>query len=96
MQVGTRCYVFNAEKKVETTKDRGNTYYKKLKSQGWYSIFKINGKEDDLAKLIDKYDKMKFYLAMKDHWSGGDFDLDREYDKILDNLNDLKDLDKGF
>ncbi len=43
--------------------------------------------EQEIRKRIEEIEDAKFNLAMKDHWSGWDFEKDREY---ADDLRELK------
>ena len=41
---------------------------------------------EQIKKELDKVERLKFYLAMKDRWNHDDFALDAEYDRQIREL----------
>ena len=49
---------------------------------------------EQIKKELDKVERLKFYLAMKDRWNHEDFTLDAEYDRKIKELeNKLKEIE---
>ena len=41
---------------------------------------------EQIKKELDRIERLKFYLAMKDRWNHDDFALDAEYDRQIREL----------